>query len=224
MLHSTLAGRRERKRAEIRAHLARTAHRLFEAHGYEAVTMEQVAAEADVAKGTLYNHFPVKEALLAHWVHTELALDTARVLEQARRKSGLRARLIHVLNESADWSAQHRAWLPHYIRFRFVDFEKEQESGAVEESGDDAPRDLMHIFAALFEEARLAGEVRKELAAAPLAALLHDLYFGVLLRWLIFPGMNLRREFAAALDVLLQGALAAPASAKPAKPVKRNKP
>src|SRR5581483_1881072 len=26
--------------------------------------MEQIAAEADVAKGTLYNHFPTKEALL----------------------------------------------------------------------------------------------------------------------------------------------------------------
>ncbi len=44
-------------------------------HGYESVTMEQIAAAADVARGTLYNHFPFKEAVLAYWIHGQLAKD-----------------------------------------------------------------------------------------------------------------------------------------------------
>ena len=47
-------GRRERKRSRTLDHLAATAFALFEARGYDAVTMEQVAAEADVASvGTM---------------------------------------------------------------------------------------------------------------------------------------------------------------------------
>ena len=73
-------GRRERKRQEKLDHIAETAHRLFEAHGYEAVTMEQLAVAADVAKGTLYSHFPVKEAVLAHWLHMQLEQDLEQLL------------------------------------------------------------------------------------------------------------------------------------------------
>ena len=46
-------GRRERKRLLQLDHLADTAWALFDAEGYEAVTMERIAAVADVAKGTL---------------------------------------------------------------------------------------------------------------------------------------------------------------------------
>ena len=62
-------GLRERKRLQTLDLLTRSAYTLFETHGYDSVTMEQIAAQAGVSKGTLYNHFPVKEALLAHYFH-----------------------------------------------------------------------------------------------------------------------------------------------------------
>lgn len=43
--------------------IVETARRLFLAEGYDAVAMEQVAALADVSKGTLYARYPAKEAL-----------------------------------------------------------------------------------------------------------------------------------------------------------------
>ncbi|MFS2050031.1 helix-turn-helix domain-containing protein, partial [Variovorax sp. CT11-76] len=73
-----IPGRRERRRVQTLDHVATTAMQLFEAQGYDATTMEQIALRADVAKGTLYNHFATKEAVLAHWIHLELAADTAR--------------------------------------------------------------------------------------------------------------------------------------------------
>lgn len=62
MLASKSLSRRDRKRLQTLNHLASAAMRLFERDGFKAVTMERIAAEADVAKGTLYNHFPTKEA------------------------------------------------------------------------------------------------------------------------------------------------------------------
>ena len=51
-------GLRERKRLQTLDLLTRSAYTLFETHGYDSVTMEQIAAQAGVSKGTLYNHFP----------------------------------------------------------------------------------------------------------------------------------------------------------------------
>jgi AcrR family transcriptional regulator len=57
-------GLRERKKARTREALRAHALRLFEAQGYEATTLEQVAAAAEVSPRTLYRYFPTKEDLL----------------------------------------------------------------------------------------------------------------------------------------------------------------
>ncbi|NUW31743.1 TetR/AcrR family transcriptional regulator [Nonomuraea sp. SMC257] len=57
-------GRRERKKAATRQKIADTALRLFAEHGYDAVGIREVAAEADVAVTTLFSHFSSKEALV----------------------------------------------------------------------------------------------------------------------------------------------------------------
>jgi AcrR family transcriptional regulator len=53
--------RRERKRLQTRRLLISTAFRLFRDQGYDETTIAQIAAEADVAKKTFFNHFPAKE-------------------------------------------------------------------------------------------------------------------------------------------------------------------
>jgi AcrR family transcriptional regulator len=46
-----------------RAHLIEVATRLFAAHGYDGTSIEAVLAESGVSRGSLYHHFPGKEAL-----------------------------------------------------------------------------------------------------------------------------------------------------------------
>ena len=48
--------------------------------------------------------------------------------------------------------------------------------------------------------------MRSDLAADHLAALLHHLYFGALMRWLTVAGRDLSDEFGAAIDLFLRGA------------------
>jgi TetR/AcrR family transcriptional regulator, cholesterol catabolism regulator len=58
-------GRRERKKQEVAQRILGAALELFREQGYEATTVEQIAERADVAKGTFFNHFERKDALLA---------------------------------------------------------------------------------------------------------------------------------------------------------------
>jgi TetR/AcrR family transcriptional regulator of autoinduction and epiphytic fitness len=56
-----LARRRDRRKAEI----VREAIRLLAANGYQAVSLEQVAEQADIAKATLYHYFSSKDELVS---------------------------------------------------------------------------------------------------------------------------------------------------------------
>jgi AcrR family transcriptional regulator len=58
-----MPGLRERKKAQTRELIADVARRLFEERGFEAVTVADVAREAEVAEKTVFNHFPTKEDL-----------------------------------------------------------------------------------------------------------------------------------------------------------------
>ncbi|MBT2231256.1 TetR/AcrR family transcriptional regulator [Nonomuraea sp. NEAU-A123] len=61
----TTMGRRERKKAQIRQALSDAALRLFCEHGYDGVTVAQIADEADVSIATVFAHVPDgKEALI----------------------------------------------------------------------------------------------------------------------------------------------------------------
>jgi AcrR family transcriptional regulator len=59
--------RRERKKQETRTKIFTAAMKLFQERGYEATTIDMIAEHADVARGTVFLHFPTKEAILAHW-------------------------------------------------------------------------------------------------------------------------------------------------------------
>jgi len=65
-----------------RTHLVEVATRLFAARGYDETSIEAVLAESGVSRGSLYHHFPGKDALF--WAVLEgIAARVGRQLEEA---------------------------------------------------------------------------------------------------------------------------------------------
>ena len=194
-------GRRERKRNRTLDHLAATAFRLFEARGYDSVTMEQVAAEADVAKGTLYKYFPVKEALLAHQFQCEIASGMGSLWPALEQLSSFATQLRQLLHASAQWNEARRIYLPHYVRYQFTtsNFDGSAATRAHRPSG------ARQIFERLCRAGQDRGDVRKDLSAWQLAVMLECLCLGAIMIWLGRPDGSLQQEFDALLSLALTG-------------------
>ena len=188
-------GRRERKRQQTTDQLAETAWQMFEKQGFENVTMEAIAAAADVAKGTLYNHFPVKEALLRHKFHRELQQEIPAILAELAQLPSCRERLQSFMKLNAAWTEPRSIYVGHYLRFRM----NEGSDNRDQRSGMD------RIFTALLEPGLSSGEFRSDLPIDALVHYLSYLYLAAMTRWLQNPEQQLADEFATMLDLFFNG-------------------
>jgi AcrR family transcriptional regulator len=82
-------GLRERKKARTRAEIQQHAMRLFRDQGYEATTVEQIAAAAEVSPSTFFRYFPTKEDVVVRDDYDRLILEAFRA--QTKELSPLQA-------------------------------------------------------------------------------------------------------------------------------------
>jgi AcrR family transcriptional regulator len=88
-----------------RERLVRTAYALFLRNGLNTVGVDRIVAEADVAKTTLYRHFPSKDALAVSVLqHHEDVWTTGWLMETvAQRGKTPGARLLGIFDAFDEW-------------------------------------------------------------------------------------------------------------------------
>lgn len=77
--------RREGKKAATRRRILRAALRLFSERGFESPTVDDIAAAADIGKGTIYNYFRTKEDILVAYIAEQEARVQKRMMRLLRR-------------------------------------------------------------------------------------------------------------------------------------------
>ncbi len=192
--------RRQRKRAQTANHLATTAFRLFEMHGFEAVAMEQIADEADVAKATLYNYFPVKEALIAHRFREDIAAGMVERASALTAHKTFEARMRYLLSESATWNTARKVYLPHYLRYMTNQARYGDETRA--QSPESGSRQILTL---MFQAGQDSGEVDTRQTAAQIAWSFDFLLFGAVAAWLTDPSVDLATRYLAAFELAMYG-------------------
>jgi AcrR family transcriptional regulator len=193
------AGRRERRRAEIRERLFRSALRLFAERGYLETTVEDITEAADVGKGTFFNYFRTKEHVLATFGAERLA-SIERALERAKKGP-----VLPVLRElAADLAGQYTE-NPALLRAIYA---AHASCAPVRAELHKRLQIGRRLLAQIFTIAQQRGEVRRDIPAAELARLVQVLLLGIILAWSLHPDSSLHGTAQDAWDLFLPSLLA----------------
>lgn len=112
-------GLRERKKRATHDAIAATARRLFARRGFDAVTVAEVAAAANVSEKTVFNHFATKEDLVFAGGEARLAQLQAAIEQRAPGTSVLdvfRASSEAMLDAVALGAGDDRLVVPRIVR------------------------------------------------------------------------------------------------------------
>ncbi len=105
-----MAGKGPDREARRQA-ILQAARQVFAHKGYDPATLEAVAREAGLAKGTLYLYFRNKEDLYFHTAVDVLESLQSSILEQARHSSGVLDGLRAIARGQLDFFVRHRETL-----------------------------------------------------------------------------------------------------------------
>lgn len=110
--------RSERKKAELRKKIVETAVGMFNEKSFHGVTMDEIAAAVDVAKGTLYNHFPSKEEIVAEFIKNSFTSKHYERIMRFRNLKGTAARAAHIFTELMRGVMRQRDLFEVFIVYR----------------------------------------------------------------------------------------------------------
>ena len=176
MLDSPSAGRRERKKRDARERLYETALRLFRTRGYDATSVQTIADEADVAKGTFFNYFATKEHILAEY-HDRMAAEVLEAVESRRHRSAEEA-VQSVLGECAAYAVNDPAIGRVLLRVMFA--------GDVLMDADRRNEErLQRYLQGCVEEGVARGELRPDLDVPLFLSMLVGLLSSTVTEWVV---------------------------------------
>ena len=191
--------RTERKKKETRQKIVNVAMDLLQRQGFNNTTMEQIAEDADVARKTLYNHFPVKEAIVDEYVRGISKESTQEALETLRNLPDTRSRLQNTLDKVYEWVEINLEIIGICLGYRL----KNMYQGAGYSSGGS-----QSLIAEIIRLGQQADEIRQDIPAKLLVKQLDILRGDVVMDWLKDTSkIELRKEMSKLVDLFLDGAM-----------------
>jgi len=193
-------GRTERRKAETRQKIVDVAMSLFQKQGFNHTTMEQIADETDIARKTLYNYFPVKEAIVDAYVRTisqELADGNAEAIQKL---PDTRTRLLTALNHAYQWVEDNPEYTGICMNYRLRNMFKESES-------QNSETGTQSIMTQIIRQGQRDGEIRSDISVKLLVTHMDILRSTMTFEWLNEPSkFELHQGISKIVDLFLYGA------------------
>ena len=188
--------RRERRRREVRDRILEVGRALFDEHGYEAATVEEIARGADIAYGTFFNHFPSKLELLRALAHETMRELFAEVDGIRERPGSFADHLVAVFEVAAERTLEKGSAARELIGAMMAQ--------SFPETAVDDDRLMRELFRGFLEGGLAAGEVRDDVELEVLNEVFVGAWYSMFLSWVHFEEYPLRERASATGRFLAQ--------------------
>ncbi|ALJ91703.1 TetR/AcrR family transcriptional regulator [Thermus aquaticus] len=192
---------REYQKKRRRERIFQAAMALFRQRGFQETAASDIAKAAHVSRGTFFNYFPYKEAVLLEYGALLLAGLREEVKGRLARGEDPLAILRFIFQEVARYTeAEKDLVLP--LLYELLNPDPIRAKAAFE------ALPLGDLIAQVLRPLREKDLVRKDLSLERMGRTLADLYFLTALRWAAYtPERDLKEELQKTLDLALLGIL-----------------
>ncbi len=198
--------RTERKKEQTRQRIVSVAIDLYNRQGFDFTTVEQIAEVADVAKGTIFNHFPAKEAIVHEYVQMSARETGTEVVSLLERLPGIRSRLVVLFREMMQWFERN---LNEDVLKKYMVYLMQRSLEALRD--ENLRSGFNNILTPVIRMGQEDGEIRRDIPAEELSNHLEWLSASIMIVWLAFPERSLTDILDREIDLFLSGALVRPA-------------
>jgi AcrR family transcriptional regulator len=193
----------ERKKELTRRKIVGAALKLFKQHGFDAVTMEQIAGDADIARGTLYNYFPVKEAILSEFMRQAFSEKNPERLQRLRSLPDTRERMTLVLSELIAGIQTEQEIFERYLVYQVRNMVSLRRDARIQSGFDQLPVEIVRL-------GQESGELRRDMPFDLLVALFEFAFVEVAQQLYTSPEtFNAPEIVAHCVDLFMNGAATA---------------
>lgn len=91
---------------------------LFDKKGIDETTMEEISESADLARGTLYNHFPSKEAIIYEYIEQTFREKNTIRLEDLYELANTRQRIEYIFNQLINGIQNKKELFERFLAYR----------------------------------------------------------------------------------------------------------
>ncbi len=201
-----MAGRREQQKQGREQRILRAAAHLFETKGYAESAMEDVAARAGLAVGTLYNYFRSKSELLLAILRreTDESLASGQRVIEGRPEDPIDA-VTALVGGYLDVFAHHERRLWRDLMAAAI-----ASPDSVGPATFEADLRLVAQLVSLLESLRARGALGAHVEVGRSAIVLYSIYFTWFSAFLAGEGMtieNLREEIRRGIELAMRGLL-----------------
>ncbi len=191
-----------------RSQILAAAAKVFNARGYAGATIDEVATEAGIAKGSVYNYFKSKQDLFVQVFTTSFTQDEETVAGQLVQPDSALAKIDIVLDE---WYGRFSKYTQEgALVLEFWLSAARQGEGVLMESFHELYLRWRQRISAIIVEGLANGEMRPGLDPETSAAVVMATLDGVILQSILGVGLVVDAKFLRYLKRSFRGALAAP--------------
>ncbi len=191
---------REQQKRDRKQRIFSTAMKLFETQGFQETTVLTIAKAAKVSRGTVFNYFPYKEAILIEHLAQELTQMQDRVKTEAISKTAVES-LYEIFEELAHF-VESNSSLVLPLSYELLNPDPERSRQAF------ISLPLVAIIYDFLTKAREENLIRSDYSRERLARIIANNYFLTALQWASYrQDRSIKDELRTSLKLTLEGIL-----------------
>jgi AcrR family transcriptional regulator len=194
---------REKKKIETKNKIFEVAGRLFKERGFEGTSIDEITEEAGIGKGTFFNYFPTKEALLLYFGEQWDELIYSLIENELATSCSTRDKIKNLLAFLAKHYEKDKE-LTKLMVFESIKYLK--FTGLKSDEVKKRQYRLIKILSDVLEEGVKEGDIKRTIDVKKVTETLIAIYLFSLMAWLKPESdYSFSRDISEKIDIVFEG-------------------